>query len=69
MVSGWSYCINKTYKKFRGQSCYKKKHIFFRGRGPKQSLFNRPLTPREISTSFGPGTKGGLRDLTTSSIT
>ena len=55
--------LTKLIKSLGGKAVTRRNISFLGGRGPKQSLFNRPLTPREISTSFGPGTKGGLRDL------
>jgi hypothetical protein len=55
--------LTQLIKSLGGKAVTRKNISFLGGKGPKQSLFNRPLTPREISTSFGPGTKGGLRDL------
>ena len=55
--------LTQLIKSLGGKAVTRRNISFLGGRGPKQSLFNRPLSPREISTSFGPGTKGGLRDL------
>ena len=55
--------LTQLIKSLGGKAVTRRNISFLGGKGPKQSLFNRPLTPREISTSFGPGTKGGLRDL------
>ena len=56
--------LTKLIKSLGGKAVTRRNISFLGpGKGPKQSLFNKPLTPREISTSFGPGTKGGLRDL------
>jgi len=55
--------LTQLIKSLGGKAVTRRNISFLGGKGPKQSLFNKPLTPREISTSFGPGTKGGLRDL------
>ena len=55
--------LTQLIKSLGGKAVTRRNISFLGGKGPKQSLFNRPLSPREISTSFGPGTKGGLRDL------
>ena len=65
MVSRFGVAALTQLIKSLGGKAVTRRNISFLGpgKGPKQSLFNKPLTPREISTSFGPGTKGGLRDL------
>ena len=65
MVSRFGVAALTQLIKSLGGKAVTRRNISFlgSGKGPKQSLFNKPLTPREISTSFGPGTKGGLRDL------
>ena len=55
--------LTQLIKSLGGKAVTRRNISFLGGKCPKQSLFNKPLTPREISTSFGPGTKGGLRDL------
>ena len=65
MVSRFGVAALTQLIKSLGGKAVTRRNISFLGpgKGPKQSLFNKPLSPREISTSFGPGTKGGLRDL------
>jgi len=49
--------LTQLIKSLGGKAVTRRNISFLGGRGPKQSLFNRPLSPREISTSFGPGTR------------
>ena len=55
--------LTQLIKSLGGKAVTRRNISFLGGKGPKQSLFNKPLSPREISTSFGPGTKAGVRDL------
>ena len=55
--------LTQLIKSLGGKAVTRKNITFLGGKGPTKSLFNKPLSPREISTSFGSGTKGGLRDL------
>ena len=49
--------LTQLIKSLGGKAVTRRNISFLGGKGPKQSLFNRPLSPREISTSFGPGTR------------
>ena len=49
--------LTQLIKSLGGKAVTRRNISFLGGRGPKQSLFNKPLSPREISTSFGPGTR------------
>jgi len=49
--------LTQLIKSLGGKAVTRRNISFLGGKGPKQSLFNKPLSPREISTSFGPGTR------------
>ena len=59
MVSRFGVAALTQLIKSLGGKAVTRRNISFlgSGKGPKQSLFNKPLSPREISTSFGPGTR------------